>query len=162
MNYTCSSESTKAEFEKKATIQTPTFTPKHRQTQTHTQFSHCYSTKSFVYMKSLTLGPFSHNTDKINYFMFLKNTTETTADILVRGSVSSWWNFCRHASLIRRRGKTTPFVRIVIVRITVGGFRFYRILKQIESRKFCLLLFQGLFPPFYSSVLEPYFDLGFR
>lgn len=39
---------------------------------THTQFSHCYSTKSFVYMKSLTLGPFSHNTDKINYFMFLK------------------------------------------------------------------------------------------
>lgn len=129
---------------------------------THTQFSHCYSTKSFVYMKSLTLGPFSHNTDKINYFMFLKNTTETTADILVRGSVSSWWNFCRHASLIRRRGKTTPFVRIVIVRITVGGFRFYRILKQIKSRKFCLLLFQGLFPPFYSSVLEPYFDLGFR
>lgn len=58
-------------------------------THTHTQFSHCYSTKSFVYMKSLTLGPFSHNTDKINYFMFLKNTTETTADILVRGSVSS-------------------------------------------------------------------------
>lgn len=40
-------------------------------------------------MKSLTLGPFSHNTDKINYFMFLKNTTETTADILVWGSVSS-------------------------------------------------------------------------
>lgn len=32
-------------------------------------------------MKSLTLGPFSHNTDKINYFMFLKNTTEMTADI---------------------------------------------------------------------------------
>lgn len=58
-------------------------------THTHTQFSHCYSTKSFVYMKSLTLGPFSHNTDKINYFMFFKNTTETTADILVRGSVSS-------------------------------------------------------------------------
>lgn len=25
-------------------------------------------------MKSLTLGPFSHNTDKINYFMFFKNT----------------------------------------------------------------------------------------
>lgn len=60
-----------------------------RHTHTHTQFSHCYSTKSFVCMKSLTLGPFSHNTDKINYFMFLKNTTETTADILVRGSVSS-------------------------------------------------------------------------
>lgn len=66
-----------------------THTQTHTDTHTHTQFSHCYSTKSFVYMKSLTLGPFSHNTDKINYFMFLKNTTETTADILVRGSVSS-------------------------------------------------------------------------
>lgn len=28
-------------------------------------------------MKSLTLGPFSHNTDKINYFMFFKNTKKT-------------------------------------------------------------------------------------
>lgn len=40
-------------------------------------------------MKSLTLGPFSHNTDKINYFMFIKNPQKTTADISVRGSVRS-------------------------------------------------------------------------
>lgn len=79
---------------------------------------------------------------------------------LIWGRVDGWGNFGCHASLIWWSGKITSFVWIVIVWITISRFGFNGIFKQIKTSKFSLLLFQGLFPPFDSSVLEPNFNLG--